>query len=343
MKAILYEQSNVSEIEYPSEIGDIMADCYTAISPGKDTEITIPKGLGHLFEYVEQGVHINLDKKYIELDLPEITVDTDKVIVGYSSGVDSTSQALYQRSIGKNVILFHVKHLNNSYPDEYDSAVRFAKDFGFPIVVIEPKFIKQKVYIDNPIKNQTILAYMIDYGRTIGCMNYAMGNYRSDALKEQVEGYETTDAVELFDSFNDYIHGLFSQYVYYDMPFDKYGAFEFVVNNEPRALPYINSCMRPYRFKDYTHDITSRKYNIPLIPHHCGVCFKCALEYLILADLKYYPIDRAYGKKCISSLRENEGTTYTLHLDKSMSDKRVLERVLERDVVPARWNIVLRK
>lgn len=341
MKATIYDCSS-TDIEYESPIGDMMADCYSRISSGMDTKIIIPVGLDNLFDYVEKGVGISLEREYKELDIPKIKFDTDMVIVGYSSGLDSTCQALYQRSLGKHVILFHIKHLNHSYPDEYDSALRFAKDYGFDLIVIDPKFIRQTVYIDNPIKNQTILAYMIDYGLSIGCCSYAMGNYRADRLSEQVKGYETTDSIELFDSFNEYIRSIIPEYEYQDMQFDKYDAFKFMVSHEPKALAYVNSCLRPYRFKDYTHDITVKKYGVPLIHHHCGVCYKCAMEYLILADLKYYGIDKAYAKKCISTLREKNGTTFTLNLDKSMTDKEVLEKVLNRDVVMARWNIALK-
>ena len=321
----------------------MMEACYTAISPGQDAEICIPEGLDTLFDYVEQGVGIVLGRSYIDMELSLAEKDDNKVMVGYSSGLDSTCQALYQRSLGRDVILFHVKHLNHSYPDEYDSAVRFAQDYGFTLVIINPKFVRQTAYIDNPIKNQTILAYMIDYGISIGCRRYAMGNYRSDALSEQVEGYETTDAVELFDSFNRYMKSIIPDYEYQDMQMDKYDAFAFMVSHEPKALTYVNSCIRPYRFKDYTHDTTCSKYNIQLIPHHCGVCYKCMAEYLILADLKYYGIYRDYAKKCINTLRDKDGSTFTMHIKKDMSDKEVLQTVLGREVVLSRWKSVLRR
>ena len=340
MKAVLHWHGKDAELQYDSPLGDMMAKCYASISEGKDTKVRIPIKLDAMFDQLEQALQINIQREYVTLALSAHETNRDMVMVAYSSGLDSTSHALYWKLQGKDVILFHVKHLNHSYPDEYKFALQFADDYDFPMVIIEPKWIKQTAYVDNPIKNQTILSYMIDYGRTIGCMDYGMGNYATDRLMDQIQGYWTTDSIELYDAFNDYVRSWLPDYQYHHMPFDKYGAFEFVV--KAHACDNVNSCLRPHRFKDYTHDQTVMKYGVPLIPHHCGVCYKCALEYLMLTDLGYYDLNVPYAKKCIETLRKQDGTTFSMGIRKSMSDKEVLYTVLKRPIT-ARWGPVIAK
>lgn len=343
MKATIYNAGTEMDVEYPSELGDMMVGCYEAISAGGDAEIVAPQELNPLFDDLEKALGITISRSPTAINLTSAPTDDNKVMIAYSSGMDSTSHALYWRAQGKDVILFHVKSLNHSYPDEARYALAFSKAYNIPIVVIEPKWVKQTAYVDNPVKNQTILAYMVDYGRSIGCIHYGMGNYATDKLMAQIQGYWTTDSIELYKTFNRYICGLLPGYTYHNMPYDKYGAFEFIVKNDPGAWVYVNSCLRPYRFKDYTHEQTVKKYNVPLIPHHCGVCYKCALEYLMLADLGYYPIDVTYARKCINTIREQDGSTFTMGVRKQMSDAEALRKILGRDIVRSRWDPVITK
>jgi hypothetical protein len=319
----------------------MMEGCYMQLTAGRNTVVTIPEGLDPMMDKLERALHLSIGRRYAAIPLKAAPADPDMIMVAYSSGLDSTAHALYWKAQGKKVTLFHVKHLNHSYPDEFNSAVTFARDFDFPMIVIEPKLPRQTNYADNPVKNQTILAYMVDYGLANGCTNYAMGNYSTDKLMEQIQGYWTSDSVELYEDFNRCIGQQVPSYAYHYMPFDKYGAFEFVTRQFPAAWPYINSCIRPYRFKDYTHGQTVKKFMVQLIPHHCGVCYKCALEYLVLADLGYYPLSVPYAKKCINTIRQQNGTTFNMGIRKGMSDEQALRAMLHRPINRARWNPVL--
>lgn len=342
MKAVIYRDGTATAEEYDGTLGDMMAQCYARIAEGKDTAVRIPPALGPMFDRLEEALQIRIAREYADISVPPMPTHGGAVLVAYSSGLDSTSHALHLRAQGREVVLFHVKNLNRAYPDEARYAQAFAEHYGIPLVMIEPAWIGQRgAYVDNPIKNQTILAHMLDYGRSIGCTEYAMGNYPTDKLMEQIQGYWTSDSVELYEAFNACMQVLLPGYQYHYMPFDKYGAFEFITREEPEAWAYINSCIRPHRFKDYTHDQTVKKYGVQLIPHHCGVCYKCVLEYLMLTDLGYYQLNTAYAKKCINTLREQDGTTYTMGIRKCMSDAEVLRKALGRDINGARWHSVI--
>jgi len=344
MKAVIYSHGQVQAVTYDAPLGTMMAQCYAQIAQGKDTAVAIPAGLDPMMDLLEEALGITITRDYTDITIPTAPAQGNRVMVAYSSGMDSTSNALYHRAQGKEVILFHVHNLNKSYPDEARYARRFAEHYGLPLVMVEPVWATAKsAYVDNPVKNQTILAYMVDYGRSIGCTEYAMGNYATDKLMEQIQGYWTTDSIELYEVFNRYVQGILPGYQYHHMPFDKYRAFEFITRNEPEAWQFVNSCIRPHRFKDYTHNQTEKKYGVQLIPHHCGVCYKCALEYLMLTDLGFYQLNTAYARKCINTLREQDGTTFTMGIRKCMTDAEVLRKALGRDIDMARWHSVTDK
>lgn len=223
--------------------------------------------------------------------------DTSKVLLGFSGGLDSCFQALSMSS-EYEIILYHLRNIN-AY--ENGISTKVARQFAdtSKLKYIEETYTNIKQYRkeipENPIKNQLIIALMLDYCGKNDINKITLGDPFNLKLIEATPGINLTDANEITEWFLDAIKE------YYDFEFinmkyykDKNQELNYLTEMGYRDLFY--SCLLPGRLNQYLHNKTENKYNIKLPQYNCGSCRKCCTQVL----LDYYDNHAEYPNEFIN-------------------------------------------
>ena len=252
--------------------------------------------------------------------------ESNDILIGYSSGFDSTYQALRFMDKGYNVILFHCNNLNKSYPDEKIKARGFAKYYNMKLVQVDIEHSEQ-FFIDNPIKNQLILSLMIDYGIANNINNFALGNNIFESIKECRSQYGISDSIENFNSFRNGIKKYIDNINFYDIEIKKHECYKYVAENHFEAFEFVNSCISPHSFKKSLNKHNEDKYGIkPLSKERCMSCYKCAIEYIILSKYGFVELNNDYLKHCYDVIRKKSDTIFTTKISNKKSTNEEIER-----------------
>lgn len=261
--------------------------------------------------------------------MPDSDYSNTTIMVGYSSGFDSTFQALRFKKRGFNVVLLHCNDLNKSYPDEKEKAKEFADYYDMQLVTVDIKYDKSQpnFFIDNPIKNQIVLSLMIDYGIQYNINKFALGNNVYENINECRSQYGISDSIENFNLFRQGIKQYIENIYFYDIDIHKHECYRFVAENYPEAFKFINSCISPHRFKRYLNKTNREKYGIePLSDTRCMSCYKCAIEYIILSHYNFIKTSEEYLKQCYNIIRKKSDTIFTTKVANKNSTNEEIER-----------------
>ena len=71
-----------------------------------------------------------------------------------------------------------------------------------------------------------------------------------------------------------------------------------------------SSCVGAYRFRNVWRKTNEEKFGIKLTENQCGVCYKCAYEYVVRCAFTGNVTSNAYLKKCVGILRGEKSQTY---------------------------------
>ena len=121
---------------------------------------------------------------YVHKECTQITpTDSDSVILAFSGGKDSIASALKYKEEGRDVFLYHMKHINPSFSDEWKCAKESADRLGLPIYFDDIQFSGHHMYMEHPMKNMIIANGALSYGIREGITtNIAFGNYLTDVV-----------------------------------------------------------------------------------------------------------------------------------------------------------------
>lgn len=241
----------------------------------------------------------------------------NSILLGFSGGLDSAYYALLLKEKGLNVHLVHFANLN-SYENNnaLKSSVDFANKNNLPLTIVQvKKNNKNKMYwVENPIKNQLIQAFLIDYGINKGIYNIALGDDYSMSFerKDFILGTNTTDCREVQLPFEKTVKTIYPQISFsmIERPIgsDKANKFERLEKLiEYDSIDCYYSCVGAGRFNQYNRKRDMQKYNISLPQYNCGsYCAKCALHNLLMyySGLVEYPVD--FINKCWERLWNTE-------------------------------------
>lgn len=232
------------------------------------------------------------------------------ILLGFSGGLDSAYNALKLRDEGYEVLLFHINNLNKAYPKEDEFAQYFAINQNFKYITLDAYHLHKEHYIDNPLKNQLILASMIDYGILHNINIYALGADTNTHIEDAHIGMTVTDSVEVNQLFwkgvKKYLPNAELKLIPNDIK--KYNRLKYILEYHNDALNDVYSCITPHRFNNMLHNNNEAKYNIKLLDGRCGSCYKCCMEIILLTELGYYNKDEKLLNHCWKILSDSKNS-----------------------------------
>lgn len=205
-----------------------------------------------------------------------------RCLCAFSSGKDSVANVLLLRDIGYEPILFFVKGINRSYPQEYETSLELAKELGMEIVTYNLKVSGKCEFVENPTKNQFILALMVDYGVKYNILNYSFGTFREDRVEIMSSDYMLSDAYEMFQSVEKFYKAYINDFQLVSYLNNEAESYYVICNHDVKILDNTFSCMTPLRYKNNLRKNNEKKYGIKLLPNRCGSCHKCCIEAIVL-------------------------------------------------------------
>lgn len=239
------------------------------------------------------------------------------ILLGFSGGLDSAYHALSLKEQGWDVYLVHFANLN-SYENNnaLKSSIEFAKLHCFDLTIVQvKKNNKNKLYwVENPIKNQLIQAFLVDFGVNNGIYDIALGDDYSMSFErgDFILGTNTTDCREVQNAFEDGIGMIYPRIQFHmiDRPIgstseNKFDRLKKLIDY--KSIDTYYSCVGAGRFNKYNHDRENAKYGIELPKYNCGsYCTKCSLHNLLMcySGITEYP--KEFISKCWERLWRTE-------------------------------------
>ena len=230
-----------------------------------------------------------------DMCIPVVDNDRRAVVLGFSGGLDSVYQAIDLKERGYEVVLYHLKNINTY---ENGQATKqcpvIAERLGMQYVesVINKRRGDQEIP-ENPLKNELILALMIDYALENDIPYVSLGDDLNLSLADAAVGINVTDAREVTESF---FRGISKCVSIKFLPImsheDKLGRIKKLMEWGLEDLYY--SCVQSGRFNESLHEKAQNKYHVSLFEHNCGCyCRKCAMHNLLLhyGGVRTFPSD----------------------------------------------------
>lgn len=303
---------------YPSDLIDFISQVYFKNESSKGI---IPDDLEFLDMY---------------LDNYKIEIESNKnALVGFSGGKDSLSTILKLSDNGYNVTAFYVDGINRMYPNEKDIAIKISEIVGFDLVILNLKgIIAKSIYPDHPIKNQFILATMLDYGIKNNIPNYSLGSMNEDYIENMNIFFDWSDSIELNEEFKIFVKNYFNNFEYMQVLKNETQAFKYIIDSgRAELVEETISCVLPLRYRKNCRNANMKKFNIKLKDYHCGSCEKCAREYIYLTALLHYEKNEGYLKHCLNIWQNKTPEVFGLEKRKRSIDE-LLELWIDLDLLP---------
>ena len=236
------------------------------------------------------------------------------VVLGLSGGLDSVSQLLTLRNKGVDVVPFTMKNANySSSAREFSACQTICSKLG--IELVSATFDKgkkdnpfHKHWMENPIKNQMILSFMVDYAIEHGIPDVSLGeNGTTHVGVDAVPGINLTDAVEVNQTWMDGVQRWCPaiNFVPMDATLNKLEQLKLVMEHGLQDDFY--SCLASQRANGMLRELNQRKYCVKLWRYNCGCsCRKCAQINLLLHYNGYSNYPNEFVEACWSKLKKDK-------------------------------------
>lgn len=249
--------------------------------------------------------NVSYTKSYVKRDYKPIDISKNEntVVVCVSGGKDSIATVLYFRKRGYNIIMYHLRGINYTYKDEYKAVQILADKLHLPLVIEDVTLKGKQDWVEHPLKNMIIANMALQYAiRNKLGKRIAFGNFSSSSLN--CDPFEVCggDCAEMWEVYTKIIRGVIPRFNVLT-PLENFQDTIDLLLYKPKLLPYIQSCIGAYRYREKLRKYNQQKYNIELPEHRCGSCWKCCLEYCVFCDKGVYEYNEKYYLHCLSILQ----------------------------------------
>lgn len=300
--------------------------------------IEAPEQLKSMVELVYLGVGQDPPNWRSSLPIPQTSIHAqeNRVLVGFSGGKDSLAAAIQCKNIGLDPILFHVDGINRGYSIESDFAYLAAQKSGFDFSVEVVRGHKKSSFKENPVKDQLILAMMLDFGVRVGVKNYTMGIENTNKMAESNIQYNWSDSVEMFEAFNSWVLSGFSAYNWFWCIKNHSQSYRTIHDYNLDLLWSTTSCLMPTRFRDMRQHQTEKRFGVDVEEGRCGMCWKCCVEYLNLLALHAISAEKInpeYARYCFERFHEKLPEAYGERYKPGAPVEEVLKSAVDPEFV----------
>ena len=253
-------------------------------------------------QYGNCQIHLQYSEKTY-CKVKKVKYNRKNVIVAFSGGKDSTATALYYKEKGFNVYLYHVHGLNRFFPYELQSAQQIADYLEMPLIVENVNLTGSSLYPDHPLKNIIISNMALQWGIRNNVGDFvAFGDYYTAYLRDVCFENSGNDAKEMWKMYKPIIRKYIPDFRF-ETPLVNVADTLERIGKDKDLLTLAQSCVMTQRFKGTHIRRVQKKFNIQLLPNRCGVCWKCALEYIYYTDHDVLEYNEEYYKYCMECLQ----------------------------------------
>lgn len=279
---------------------------YAYLSDKPSTALFYPaydKSFKALIEIFKAYTGNNWKVTYTDSEYKQITpVENNNIILTFSGGKDSIASALRYKESGYTVYLYHMKHINPSFSDEWKCAQESASILGLPIFFDDIQFSGHHMYMEHPMKNMLIANGALSFGIREGIgTTVAFGNYLNSLLDDNVFERCAGDCIDMWEAYEDIIQRVIPNFQI-QMNIENMGDTLTALEDRPDLLNVSLSCLCRHSLRDYRRQWVKDKFGVELYKRRCGSCYKCCLEYVHMADRDKLPFNELYYKYCLNQL-----------------------------------------
>ena len=233
------------------------------------------------------------------------SVEDDKtIIICISGGKDSLATILHYKDLGYKIYLYHLKGINLTYKDEYKAVEQIAEILDLPLITEEVQLKGKQEWIEHPMKNMIIASMALQYGiRNNLTTNIAFGNFSTSSLATDPFEVCGGDCKEMWEVYEQMIQRVLPNFKI-QTPLSNFQDTIDALLEHSEYLEYTQSCIGPYRYREYLKSNNEKKYSIKLPQHRCGSCWKCCLEYCVFCDNGIYEYNAEYYEHCMRILQK---------------------------------------
>lgn len=226
------------------------------------------------------------------------------VLLCYSGGKDSTATALWYKEHGYKVYLYHVKGINLTYKDEWKTVEKLAEKLDMPLIIENVKLKGKQEWIEHPMKNMIVANMALQYGiKNKLTAQVAFGNFSSSSLDTDPFDVCGGDCREMWEAYNEIIQTVIPSFEMHTPLTNMQDTLDILMKHKDIAV-LCQSCIGPYRYRDYLGKNNRLKYKLDLPEHRCFSCWKCCLEYIVYADNDIYEYNEEMYKHCLQILKK---------------------------------------
>lgn len=273
-----------------------------------------------------------------------IDIDTNKFILAFSGGKDSTANLLYLMDEGYDVTCVFNKGIKRSATGDLDHAKAVTNYLNLDLVIDEISISGKTDYFEHPVNNILIISRLLEYGFNTDCAYISIGETHNLKSEEMDIMYNYSDAIDLLNLFEQAVQTHYPQFRLDWIFKEESTDISYILHNHPDVIPLIHSCLMPSRYRKMQLKYIE-KFNLKADIKHpdttgimegrCMNCWKCMAEWLYLVVWGLLPMDRSYlQNKVIPTATSKIG-----QLDKSLEGRTdltvhdVLEALVEIDTL----------
>ena len=316
MQKIIRQTSNVHKVL------DDIDRCYSLLSDrdwcGGLIRPTLDKSFKPLLDTFKQYGDFYTDVSFIdEINLTDVVYEPmavcyneKKMVLCFSGGKDSVAAAKLYKEQGYEVHLYHLKHINPSFSDEWECAKECARLLDMPIFIDDIRFSGHHIWMEHPMKNMVIANGALSYAIREGLgTNIAFGNYTTSVLESNAFDRCAGDCVDMWDRYTNIIQRIIPNFKIYNT-LENMGQTCDIVCKDRALLDASLSCLCRHSLRQYRSDWVKKKFGLELPKHRCGSCYKCAIEYIYMADHDLIEFNDAYYRYCLNQLYKVSNAEY---------------------------------
>lgn len=245
---------------------------------------------------------------------PRLTLNpgnpNNTVLVSCGGGKDGFAAAILLEKQGLRPTMFHCHGLNRAYPKEIEAVREASTILGYPAVFRNVQYSSKMRFFSSPVRDQLILAMMLDHASTSRTVNFSMGVEFDNPIAECNHSVNWSDSFEMVAAANKWFSTVYPGYKWHCPIVNHSQSFRVLFNHDRALFSAIQSCVMPVRFQGMRKKATEKQYGLKLLPNRCGVCQKCAVEYLHLVCLGHVEPNQPYIERCIEIYRAKSFEVY---------------------------------